>query len=580
VLLAKGKDNMRNALGGMPSVPDEAYDEIITRIEQQESGSAETARQTLTWLYYARRPLEMDELREALAVKIGDRHHKENSNSAAAIIDCCLGLVTYEKSTGIIRFIHPSVRRWLDKRRGKLLTERKLAMTCLTYLNLEVFEEPCHNDASMRKHSDICKTCLTYSGLPRLEHSFASYASLFWMVHSRNVSDGIEDVMELIKELFSQNAEKVRRWLESYKDTGRCFVPEIGGNVGSLHVAAFTGIEQFVCVVLDKWGADVAATDSDKKTALHWASMCGHADVVKELLARKAKTSIDNLGRTALHYAAINGYANVAELLLKEMDNASIAVLDGIGKTALHHAVEYGHEKVVQLLAKNPDLIAETDQGGMTALHWAATFRHKEMVALLLEQMKKNPDLIAQVNSRDDGGRTPLSYAAENGNADVAKELLQAGAQVNSKNSKSFYPSPGWMPLLAAQSRGRLDEVQFVVKEAGSDVEGKFGRTPLSYAAENGHADVVQLLLDFKADVDSKDHERRTPLSYAAENGHADVAKLLLGAKPRGADVNSESNSGRTPLGWAKANRHEAVVTLLQSTGNGEGADDVENDDH
>ena len=145
----------------------------------------------------------------------------------------------------------------------------------------------------------------------------------------------------------------------------------------------------------------------------------------------------------------------------------------------------------------------------MTALHWAATFRHKEMVALLLEQMKKNPDLIAQVNSRDDGGRTPLSYAAE-----------------------------------------------------------------------NGHADVVQLLLDFKADVDSKDHERRTPLSYAAENGHADVAKLLLGAKPRGADVNSESNSGRTPLGWAKANRHEAVVTLLQSTGNGEGADDVENDDH
>lgn len=55
------------------------------------------------------------------------------------------------------------------------------------------------------------------------------------------------------------------------------------------------------------------------------------------------------------------------------------------------------------------------------------------------------------------------------------------------------------------------------------------GRTPLSYAAEGGHTETIQLLLATQsADVSSKDIHNQTPLSYATRNGHEGVVQLLL----------------------------------------------------
>jgi hypothetical protein len=99
----------------------------------------------------------------------------------------------------------------------------------------------------------------------------------------------------------------------------------------------------------------------------------------------------------------------------------------------------------------------------------------------------------------------------------------------------------------------------------GVDPEDKGGRTPLSWAAGNGHEVAVKLLLDRGANIESKDNDRQTPLLRVADNGNKAVAKLLL---DRGANIESKDDKlGQTPLLWAASNGHEAVVKLLLDRG-------------
>lgn len=107
--------------------------------------------------------------------------------------------------------------------------------------------------------------------------------------------------------------------------------------------------------------------------------------------------------------------------------------------------------------------------------------------------------------------------------------------------------------------------LQLTTKHPNQDQPGKSDNLVLLLlAAKAGDETIVHLLLATgTAKVESKDESHRTPLSWAAGNGHKTVVKLLLDAE---ADIDSEDETGRTPLSWAAGNGHKTVVKLLLHT--------------
>ena len=95
------------------------------------------------------------------------------------------------------------------------------------------------------------------------------------------------------------------------------------------------------------------------------------------------------------------------------------------------------------------------------------------------------------------------------------------------------------------------------------EIKDEIDRTPLSWAAEYGHEDVVRLLLEKDSvDINSRDIFRKIPLTLAAENGHEAIVRLLLGRV--GVDINPRDIFDRMiPLIWAAKNGNESVVQLM-----------------
>jgi signal recognition particle subunit SEC65 len=119
-------------------------------------------------------------------------------------------------------------------------------------------------------------------------------------------------------------------------------------------------------------------------------------------------------------------------------------------------------------------------------------------------------------------------------------------------------------PLSWAARNGHSEIVKLLLEKDGIDVNSmdNYGRTPLSRAAENGHLDVVKLLLDKDSvDVDSKDSGRRTPLSWAVQNRHSEIVKLLL--EKDGIKINFVDRDNQTPFTWAVERGYLDIVKLL-----------------
>ena len=361
-------------------------------------------------------------------------------------------------------------------------------------------------------------------------------------------------------------------------------------------------------------GAAPDVRGPDGSTPLQWAVYRNDLAEVKRLLKAGAKVGeANNYGATPMQMAAVTGNTQILELLLAAGANADSPNAEG--QTALMAVARTGNIEAAKLLLRHGAAVnARETWGGQTALMWASARRHPQMMELLISRgadvntrsVWRNWERHVTAESRakrtNAGGLTPLMYAARenclgcvnvlikhrvdvdlpdpdgvapvsiaimNTNWDVARRLIEAGADVNQ------WDMYGQGPLYAA------------VVNAAPRPPSLFGpaiiANPLDPPNKATPKEVITLLLDKGANPNMQLFYRpagrsaggaargATPLMAAAAEDDVDLIKLLLahGADPKLYQADNQTPimaalGGRTSFGGGGAANAQAAVEVLK----------------
>jgi ankyrin repeat protein len=208
----------------------------------------------------------------------------------------------------------------------------------------------------------------------------------------------------------------------------------------------------------------------------------------------------------------------------------------------LTRAIAQNHTDLVHLLLERGADWRFGPRSGAANLVLAAEAAPSEIVRLLL-------DYGALPNVSDANGFRPLDVAARAGRHDVVDLLLAHGAELD---------------LLAAIYLDRFEDVRRMLEAHPERARYRFGNgsTLLHRIARHGDtaARFVPLLVEQGTPLDATVWPGLTALHVAAEEGHLEVVRVLLAA---GADASAKTQDGNTPLTLAQSKGHTAVAALL-----------------
>jgi ankyrin repeat protein len=148
--------------------------------------------------------------------------------------------------------------------------------------------------------------------------------------------------------------------------------------------------------------------------------------------------------------------------------------------------------------------------------------------------------------------------AAQQGNCAMIKELIrpEKGIDINQADNG------GYTPLLWAAINGHTGAVQLLLEnDADINKANYYDNTPLLFAVTNGHTEVVQLLIDHGADTNKANKRDTTPLHWAAISNRTEAVQLLLN---NGANINKANKWGKTPLTVATPEAEKIIKDFIQ----------------
>ena len=497
------------------------------------------ARRLLTLLCFARRPMTVPELIDAVAVDLNEptglnkNRRMQDADDLCALCPGILEVFWPKIREPVLRIAHFSVQEYLESERMK---HQKASIFGIT---------------SHKAHAEIARICVIYLLTPNLSPSgaegrkdlrqdlpLAEYAVDHWHRHYKHAGNLLSNLNNLILALFQHPHFRAWTGLEDER-TPLLIFDGIDGfdwdfSERVLHTswenpifqASRLGLDQLLEVLLSDrisggtWDSDLSFVDS----ALYAAVYHSHEKAVERLLHHGANANIYYRGvGNVLCIASYNGHEKITQLLLHH--GATVHATEGFDGNAITRAAWTGEKSIVQLLLDHGADKNASDPLMGNALDIASSRGHEELVHYLLAKG-------AHVHGDHGMSSTALRLASRDGHRRIVQVLLAHEADPN------FIP--------------------------GGSVITVFRGTALQQASRHGYEDIVRLLLDHGADANVSSHDWGSSLQEASCGGFYQIVQLLLN---HGADVNAQHGGYPSALREASDAGHHDVVQLFLDNG-------------
>ena len=278
----------------------------------------------------------------------------------------------------------------------------------------------------------------------------------------------------------------------------------------------------------------------------------GNIEEVEPLLNAMTYYKHNEEGETVLTTAINNEDIPMVKLLVEK---AVINLKNKEGETPLTLAIKKGNIEIINLVAKRAKAGLKNDIGEAPLF---LALQHYDNLHFLDKLVKKG----ANVN-RPSNGQTPLILATQMNKIRQVAFLLKNDADVSQANEK------GDTPLYIAVENGHQEIAAILAHKSTNsqkDVNwhNAIGEPLLNIATGLGHTQIVNILVDYGADVNAVDYMDNTALTLAAANGNKAVIETLVAA---GADIDHQNILGATAIMSAAKNGHTDLAQFLAEQG-------------
>ncbi len=329
-----------------------------------------------------------------------------------------------------------------------------------------------------------------------------------------------------------------------------------------------------------RYNADLNALDEEGMTALmiavrgvrtrlpngqiHLTSL--DTRIAKALIEAGADLDTSKKNTTVLDLAILRNEPDLVELLLEK--GAPLTTFDN---SSLKHSIYCGNLDIFDLIFKKT---IKTNP----SVSW-------QPIMYTAAGIKKNTvEIMTKLLDRGASVKGCFYIAAEHGNMEGVKFLLQHGADLNETNFN------GVTGLFLAAKRGHLETVKYLLEQGADLSKGKYQFDALLLAEERGYHEIVDILFDYGintsgalfivektghahvmrkllkrgADTNETNPDGYTPLTFAAVHGGLYEVQILI---EHGADVNHPDKNGKTALQYAQECEDEEMIKLLKNAG-------------